>query len=195
MNSDMAPGFAVRTRKNGSGEWEWEVVQFRRIAASGVCASEKEAAAALKTALGEQLMAAITTRYSKSVLRLKLRGLVERRPYVVMHVIGKALDGMKLAEVIALAGAEEIALHAADQARFGKEMISDLSTHANRKNPKEVAREVCDIIKGMGWKQGQLKKYAEDTFGPSFFTPGITVDDAIAMSIADAKDRADRRAR
>lgn len=190
MNGELTSGFVARVMKNTSGEWDWSLTRYKNRVAGGHTKTEKEALAALKKAVGDALVDTTLDRNRRSIAKLKLKGWVERRPYIAMHVFGKALDGVGLGEIIKTAAHEEIAIHKAEQERCGEKLVPPLSEHPNRKPAREVADEMCALIRALGWKKPQLKKYTEDMFGPQFFNPGLTVEDMISMAFEDAKKKA-----
>lgn len=178
ISTELPTNVRVRCVENTSHEFDWTITQYGRTLAEGHARTSKEAEAALTAALGKTLLGTAVVKQKRSVLKLKLRSWVERRPYLVAFIIRQGLAGVPSNEVISGAEAGERHEWQVEFDRCGK-IVPPLSDHPLRTPARKVAEQVVGLIRDLGMKREALQRYAGRMYGPQFFNSSYTVADAI----------------
>lgn len=169
MNMLVGPGYVLKLVQNTSNEWDWSISRFRKVLAEGHAATEKLGRAALEKAAGVTVVDTAVKSSERSALKTKLRDWTKRRPYIVMHALRGALDGLTPEQVVEDAAREEAALREF-HVRQGVVGIPP-PPHKLSKPAAEVAQIVCDLIVKLEWKKTQVQHFGAEMLGVTFASP------------------------
>lgn len=190
LNSFVGPGFSIKVTEGDDGAWLYSVKRYGKELAKGSADSRQKAEARCAARLGEVVIESGHAHAGKQEFRLKLRYWVQRRPYVVMHVLYSLMEHRKKMEVMNAAEREEQRLHRRDDKRG---VAVKLPTHHLAKPADAVAEIVYDCCIALGLDGNKAFKWGEKTIGPAFSMPDaqshIVVE--LKQKVKDAKKRRD----
>lgn len=181
LNSELPRGVSLKVSENTSNEWDWAIIQYGKALAGGHATTEKEAMAALAKVAGPLLITKTAERQTRATLKLKLKSWVERRPFLTGYIFREALAGVEQADIVNGAVEGERAEWKQERERCG-DIIKPLSEHPLRTPAPDVATKVIGLVRDLGMKKAQLHRYTLKMFGPQFFTPSMTLEDALKHS-------------
>lgn len=181
LNSFVGPGFSIKVTEGDDGTWLYSVKRYGKELAKGSAESRERAERRAALRLGETVIASGHAHAGKQEFRLKLRYWVQRRPYVVMHVLYSLMEHKKKMEVMRRAEKEEQRFHDRDDRRG---VAVKLPTHHLAKPADGVAAIVYDCCVALELEGNRAFKWGERTIGPAFSMP-----DAKSHIVVELKHR------
>lgn len=178
--------------KQKAGAWFWEIRKGHAVVADGFAHDKAEAEDQLKGALLPAASKADGVARKRAGLRLKLRYLVQKRPYLVAAVCESLLGAGQYADVIAEAEEGERAWWE----RESPKTRQPLPTHHRALTPIAAAQQAIELFEGLGYvvplENGRdvrkLKTFIRNTFGGVWF--GLDKDEGNVLAFLEEADAA-----
>lgn len=157
---------------NGGATYSWYLKHFGRDKGAGVEVTQKAAEKAVWECFREVSSANVVSSERRKLIRLKLRNLTEKRPYLVAGCIDLILNAKGDLERL-LREAEETEKHWWKQ--DDPKMRVPLPTHHLSLKPHIAAAQLWEIIVALGFVDEnynptpKLRTFARKTFGERYF--------------------------